>query len=207
MERRRGPGASAALVGATAGVGAVLALAGCGQSPATPSPTVSVSAAPAAAAALSGPKTGDLLVQGTLRGLEPGPDAATVRVELWPHDDDTEVGEAVDLWESEPVTVDAAGHWAVEVDPSALPSKFLSPDRPYVNFDLVVLAGATGTQWSTTAWLTDEGDVWRSEGATVGDRVIDLSMDFGTRQITLTDSLGEATTSPLTLGELGPPAD
>lgn len=105
------------------------------------------------------------------------------------------------------MTVDAAGHWAVSVDPSALPSKFLSPTRPYVNFDLVVLAGSAGTQWSTTAWLTDEGDVWRSEGATAGDRVIDLAMDFDTKQLTLTDSLGEATTSPLTFGEPGPPAD
>lgn len=83
-------------------IGAVLALAGCDQGPGAPAASSSVatessSVATVAAAALDGPETGDVLVQGTLRGVEPGADAATVRVELWPHDDDTEVGEAVDL--------------------------------------------------------------------------------------------------------------
>jgi hypothetical protein len=71
----------------------------------------------------------------------------------------------------------------------------------------MVEAGSTSAEWSSTAWLVDDGDVWRSEGARTGDQVIDVSMDLGTGQVTLTDSLGEAETSPLTLGTFGPPAD
>ncbi len=87
------------------------------------------------------------------------------------------------------------------------PSAFLSGSPAFVNFDVVVETGSTSAHWSTSAWQVDDGDVWRSEGGRTGDRVIDVSMDLGARQVTLTDSLGEATISPLALGSFGPPAD
>ncbi len=82
-------------------------------------------------------------------------------------------------------------------------SKYLTADSPFVNVDIQVMNDSTGTSWGTTAFLVDDPGVWRSEGAGGADRVIDVSMDFGARQVTLTDSLGVATTSPLTLAPRG----
>lgn len=76
-----------------------------------------------------------------------------------------------------------------------LTSKYLTTDQRFVSFDIQVTNDSTGTSWGTTAYP----GVWRSDGAGADDRVIDVSMDFGAQQVTLTDSLGEATTSPLTL--------
>jgi hypothetical protein len=200
--RRRRVVGGAGLVAA-----AVLGFAGCVRSPATPAAAVSRAAATTAAIALAGPTTGDVLVQGTVRGADPSGGPTHVEVALWPQRDDTEVGERVELFQTQPVTVDAAGHWAVELDPATVSSTFLAGSPAFVNFDVMVEAGSTSAEWSSTAWLVDDGDVWRSEGARTGDQVIDVSMDLGTGQVTLTDSLGEAETSPLTLGTFGPPAD
>jgi hypothetical protein len=186
---------------------AVLGLAGCGQGPATPAAAVSRAAALTAAAALAGPTTGDVLVQGTVRRADPSGGPTHVQVALWPQRDDTEVGERVELFQTQPVTVDATGHWVVALDPATVSSTFRAGSPAFVNFDVMVEAGSTSAEWSSTAWLVDDGDVWRSEGARTGDQVIDVSMDLGTGQVTLTDSLGEAETSPLTLGTFGPPAD
>ena len=84
---------------------------------------------------------------------------------------------------------------AVELDAATLTSKYLTTDQRFVSFDIQVTNDSTGTSWGTTAYLV----AWRSDGAGADDRVIDVSMDFGAQQVTLTDSLGEATTSPLTL--------
>ena len=80
-----------------------------------------------------------------------------------------------------------------------LTSKYLTTDQRFVSFDIQVTNDSTGTSWGTTAYLVADPGAWRSEGAGADDRVIDVSMDFGAQQVTLTDSLGEATTSPLTL--------
>ena len=62
-----------------------------------------------------------------------------------------------------------------------------------------VMNDSTGTSGGTTAYLVADPGDWRSDGAGADDRVVDVSMDFGAQQVTLTDSLGVATTSPLTL--------
>ena len=177
---------SAALVGAV-----VLGSAGCDPSPSTPSSAASPAGAAVAAVAPAGPGAGP----------------AAVRAVLWPRDDDAEVGESVELFQTDPVTVDPAGHWAIDLDPATVSTRFLGGSPQFVNVDVMVATGSTSARWSTTAWRGDDGGVWRSEGATAADRVIDVSMDLEALQITLTDSLGEATTSPLTTGTFGPPAD
>ncbi len=151
-----------------------------------------------------GPGTGDVLVQGTVTGLDPSAGPTSVAVMVWPIDDGAaKVGDIVDTLDLPPVTVDASGHWAVELDPATVTSKYLTAESPWVNFDIQVMNASTGTSWGSTAFLVDDPGVWRSEGAGVADRVIDVSMDFGAPQVSVTDSLGEATTSPLTLAPRG----
>jgi hypothetical protein len=179
-----------------------LALAGCGGTSATPS--TSVGTASAAPVVRQGPSTGDVLVQGTVTGVDRSAGPTSVAVMVWPIDDGTaKVGDKVETMDLPPVPVDASGHWAVELDPATVTSDYLTADSALVNFDIQVMNESAGTSWGTTAFLVDEPGVWRSDGAGVADRAIDVSMDFGAQQVTLTDSLGEATTSPLTLAPRG----
>ncbi len=186
-----------------------LALAGCAGTSATPvapagTPSTRAATASVAPVVRQGPSTGDVLVQGTVRGVDPSAGPTSVAVMVWPVDDGTpKVGDRVETMNLAAVAVDASGHWAVELDPATVTSKYLTADSSLVNFDLQVMNDSTGTSWGTTAFLVDDPGVWRSDGAGIADRVIDISMDFGAQQVTLTDSLGEATTSPLTLAPRG----
>lgn len=147
----------------------------------------------------SGPGSGDLLVHGVVsRDGAPQPGVEVV-VSLWPETDDLEVGDAVDMWSTDPVETDEDGRYGVRVDPQELSSRYFPAGREFLNFDVLVSSDARSTTWSTTAWLLEDSGVWRSEGSRPGDEVIDLTFDLGEETVTLTDSQGRSDTdaSPL----------
>ncbi len=194
VARRRGGGVVVASV--------ALAFAGCGGTSATPSTTLGT--ASVAPVVRQGSSTGDVLVQGTVTGVDPSAGPTSVAIMVWPIDDGTaKVGDIVDTMDLPAVPLDASGHWAVRLDPATVTSKYLNAEPSFVNFDIQVMNDSTGTSWGTTAWLVDDPGVWRSDGAGVADRVIDVSMDLRAQQVTLTDSLGEATTSPMSVAPRG----
>ena len=62
--------------------------------------------------------------------------------------------------------------------------------------------GGTSASPSTSLGTASVAPVVRQgpstgDGAGVADRIVDVSMDLRAQQVTLTDSLGEATTSPM----------
>lgn len=147
----------------------------------------------------SGPGTGDLLVHGVVsRDGAPQPGVEVV-VSLWPETDDLEVGDAVDMWTTDPVETDEDGRYGVRVDPDELSSRYFPAGRDHLNFDVRVSSDARFTTWSTTAWLLEDSGVWRSERSRPGDEVIDLSFDLGEETVTLTDSQGRSDTDESTL--------
>lgn len=190
--------------GWVAAAGVALGSAGCSGTPAAPaSPEVRAPVAATAAVAQAvrqGATTGDVLLQGTVTGVDPSAGPTSVVVMVWPLEDGTaKVGGRVDTLDLPAVPVDATGHWVVELDPDTVTSRYLTADSPLLNLDVQVLNHTAGAGWSLPVSLLDDPAVWRSEGAGAADGVIDLSMDFGAKQVTLTDSLGEVTTSPLTV--------
>ena len=62
-----------------------------------------------------------------------------------------------------------------------------------LNFDLDVVIGTQFASWGSTLFLVGRPQVWRSDEARVGDTVMDMSLDFGSRTVTTTDSDGHKT--------------
>lgn len=186
-------------LGAVLLVASLAALTGCGSTVAASgggtSGTPSVTAVPVPAP--SGPSTGLTAIQGRVTGLPAGR-RATVHLEIWPLEDDTEVGEAVDMASTPEVTTDAEGRWSVTLDPADLDRKHFSRQRSYVNVDVSVRAGDVGTVWGVPLWFLAADGVWRSDQyATVDDRVVDVAMDLGAGTLTATSSVGERQTQDL----------
>lgn len=106
---------------------------------------------------------GATLVRGTVTDAD-GPVADTlVRVTLWPEEDDTEIGEAVDLFAVEPVRTDERGRYAVLLPVADVPSEYLL-NRRIANFELWlddagVAPLSASARWSrATGWWIDVFD-------------------------------------------------
>ena len=65
----------------------------------------------------------------------------------------------------------------------------------------VVRSGTIGTQWSTFTESGGDTGLWRTGGPE--GRVIDVVMELSA-DVAMTDSIGEITSSPLTVVPLGP---
>ncbi|QKE82742.1 hypothetical protein [Arthrobacter sp. NEB 688] len=173
------------------------ALAGCGSTSATAGADGTAPVPRTLAPAPAGPSTGLTAIQGTVLGLPDG-ERATVHLEIWPADDDTKVGEAVDIRSTPEVETDPSGHWSVAIDPSDLGRKYFSTKSPVLNVDVAVRAGDVGASWSVPLWFLVADGVWRSDQyATIDDRVVDLTMDLAAQQVTTTSSVGESETQAL----------
>ena len=106
--------------------------------------------------------------------------------------EDVKDGHEVPMWDTKPVKTDANGRYAVRIDPDVVPGKFFE-DVDMLNFDLDVVIGKRFATWGSTLYLVGRPQVWRTDGARVGDTVMDMSLDFGSRKVTTTDSDGHKT--------------
>jgi hypothetical protein len=149
------------------------------------------SAAPSRSVVTAGPKTHDLFLTGTIRRGGHRVRGARVSVELM-STEDVKNGQVVPTWDTRPVKTDADGRYAVRIDPDVIPAKFFE-DVDMLNFDLDVVIGKQFASWGSTLFLVGRPQVWRSEEARVGDSVMDMSLDFGSRTVTTTDSEGHET--------------
>ncbi|MCW2749195.1 MAG: hypothetical protein JWR83_305 [Aeromicrobium sp.] len=139
--------------------------------------------------ATAGPKTGNLLVHGVVYSHGKPVRGAAVGLMLWPDPDDTPEGEIVDTWSSDSVTSDAAGDYAIKLDPDSLKSKYFNGE--YLNFEIDVSGDGLGGSWNSTVFLV-KNRVWRSdEQALVGDPALSMNFDFGKPSVTTTDSFGD----------------
>ncbi|GAA1963349.1 hypothetical protein GCM10009798_24180 [Nocardioides panacihumi] len=168
-------------------------------------PTAASVAVASPVARAAGPGTGDLFVHGTItRDKAP---AAGIRVSVnIPIADDSHVavGETVPTWQSPPVATDADGHYAINVDDNALPAGYLTdnPEGDYANYDLLVFDDNQMARWSSTLAVVGDTHVWRTMYGKPAGSVQDMSIDLGTKTITVTDSDGEVETAALPIGEL-----
>ena len=138
------------------------------------------------------------MVHGTI--TKHGKPLAGVKVwfQLWPvNDGNIEEGEAIDMWDSTPVTTDGDGRYALRLDPDELTSAYFGGD--FLNFDLNMYTDGKGAMWASTVNLIQH-KVWRTyEQSLVGDPVLTMSADLGISKITLVDSMGDRETGDLPL--------
>jgi len=148
----------------------------------------------------AGPETGDLLVRGVVTRDDKPVAKAKVWLDLWPEDEDAEVGEIIDLWSSKAVTTDSDGRYGLRLDPQHLTSTYFNGD--YLNFDLHVFSSGKSATWSSTVTLI-ERQLWRSDEQSLpGDPVVAMSLDLGKPSITITNSNGDREKGELTLFDL-----
>ncbi len=117
------------------------------------------------------------LVTGTVTDAD-GPMGNTlVRVSLWPEEDDTEVGETVDLLSVEPVRTDDQGRYAVVLPVADVPAEYLL-DRRIANFDLWLEDAGVAPLSASARWSRAAGwwiDVFDDHGA--APKTIDFDLD------------------------------
>jgi len=168
---------------------ALLMLTGCAGPSADPSD------AEVSALATEGPESGNLLLHGELtRDGAPVADGQ-VWVSVMADAADAEVGEILPMWESEVVSSDDHGRFAVSVDEAELTRGFFNGD--FLNYKINVVHDNDWAGWNTSAHLVREG-VWRTEeDSAVGDPVAQASFDLSAATLTLTDSDGDSETSEL----------
>jgi len=81
-----------------------------------------------------------------------------IRVSLWPEEDETEVGEEVDLFSVEPVRTDDQGRYVVVMPVADVPARYLL-NRRIANFD-VWLDDARVAPLSTSARYSQAAGWW-----------------------------------------------
>lgn len=150
----------------------------------------------------SGPETGDLIAHGTVLDQGKPVSGAEVVVSLWPETSDMELGQSFSLWDSETATTDRDGDWFLQLDPDTIPSKFWPSGEQFLNIDLRVIDAPRALSWSTTVYSVGDRKVWRTEGARVGDPVLDVDVDLGKEKITLTDSRGDSETTDAAIAKM-----
>ncbi|WP_435747221.1 hypothetical protein [Nocardioides sp. SYSU DS0663] len=150
-----------------------------------------------------GPKTGDLLVHGTVtRDGEPV-EGAEVRAALMAEDlDSLEIGEVVPMWETPSVETGEQGRYAVRLDPEEIDEQFFRKGADYLNFLLRVESDGMMAERSAAASLVGKAGLWRSSGAKASDPVIEMSVDLDAETVTVTDSRGEASEEELAVFEV-----
>jgi hypothetical protein len=126
--------------------------------------------------AQGGPVSGTLLM-GTVTDAD-GPVADTrILVSLWPAEDDTEVGEDVDLFSVKPVRTDEHGRYAVVLSLADVPPRYLL-SRRIANFD-IWLKDAGVAPLSTSARYSRGASWWVDVfgGRHDGPKTIDFALD------------------------------
>lgn len=178
-------------------------LAGCGGSASTPAASGRPGSKAGHELVTAGPDTGDLFLTGVVSRDGRPVRGAKVTVSLSPEDLDIPVGSSFRTWDTPLITTAADGAFAVHIDASRLPSKYLSPTSQLLNFDLQAILDDQFALWSSTLWRTRPGGTWRTDGASTGDSVARLDLDFGhSPTVVLTDSTGEQEKHDLPVGKV-----
>lgn len=122
------------------------------------------------------------LVMGTVTDAD-GPVADTrIQVSLWPAEDDTEIGEEVDLFPVKPVRTDEHGRYAVVLPVADVPARYLL-SRRIANFD-IWLGDAGVAPLSTSARYSKAASWWVDvfDDLNEGPKTIDFDLDSMTAE-------------------------
>ncbi len=141
--------------------------------------------------ATAGPASGLLLAHGTVvRAGEPVPNASVV-LQAMPVTSAAEADAGARRWSAPAVRTDAAGNYALHLDPADIPADYYPDSYSFLEFDLVFGDGAGLALWQGLVFLRTRPDLWRTVGASPSDRVLRVDADLASGEVAATDSYGE----------------
>lgn len=129
-------------------------------------------------------------------------EGAQVVATLWPENDDSEVGDLIEMFDVDDAVTRADGSFTLYLDPDDVPTRYFGGDRSYVNFDFRVFDDGEFATWGSTLHPVGSPQTWRTEGGAVAaDAPLEMHLDLEKQRITMVDSYGESTSSDLPVGE------